>query len=200
MNNVGLISVVAAFSSIVGALLTQGIAAWREGRRRSTAARISALYAASALESYADACIESIEELNSVEYSVGLINGDGTLEEKFRLVAEIPAYPVQIDWAALGVEVTEEVLNFRVHVSGSRSAASLRWSPYLPDAQAKVKQYTASLPPRSVGVGPEHVGLPVRLLTELAWAGHLRPQLGDLHPIIALSPVDQALDQGLRRE
>ena len=87
----------------------------------------------------------TLDELDAAGYQLGVIDGGGTLEDRFRLVPAFPTFPADIDWLSLGVEASRGIKNYRTEANSRRASTSLKWSPYLPDAFAKVKQYTASL-------------------------------------------------------
>jgi len=113
---------------------------------RRTDARLSALSAIFALEEFANRCDDTLGVLDKPEYELSVINGEGPWEARFRTVPEMPPYsPSEINLRALGVDASRDILNFQIHARSARSAASLQWSPYLPDAFAKVKLYTSQL-------------------------------------------------------
>lgn len=89
--------------------------------------------------------METLDELDTSDYVLGVIDGDGPIESRFRLVPQFLEFPSSVDWIALGVEASRGIKNYRTEANSKRGAASLRWSPYLPDAFAKVRQYTARL-------------------------------------------------------
>jgi len=103
-----------ATSSVLAALLTQGLAGWRDWMSEKRNDRFSALYLALALEAYAEACSALIDHAGNFDRS------DGHMGRPARNVDELPEYP-EIEWKALGIKDAVAVMSFRTELDSRRS-------------------------------------------------------------------------------
>lgn len=101
-----------AGSSVLSALVTQGLtfaSRWRERRRSCD---LSRLYLALALETYASACAETIAELEDInEETAASSNG----------VPPFPDFPDNVDWTALGLDAANRLFSFRTEIEMRRT-------------------------------------------------------------------------------
>ena len=114
----GIITLVAG-SSVLAALVTQAVAALREGRNRSRDASLSALYLAIAFESYAGDCSSALGESEAYEASnhhAGAAIGN---------VPDLPEFPSSIEWKPLGIQHTTKAMSFRVEVETAKGFHSI---------------------------------------------------------------------------
>lgn len=110
-----------AGSSVLAALVTQGIGWIRDRQKVQTDAALSALYLAIALESYANTCSKLISEselFDSSDEMFGSAHGN---------IEPLPNFSEDIDWKSLGITVAEQVMSFRVEVDTTRSMITGLW-------------------------------------------------------------------------
>lgn len=115
----GIITLVAG-SSVLASLVTQGVAAFLEGRKTDKDASFSALYLAIALESYASECSAALGDSENYMASGGHAGAQ-------RGLPDIPDYPESIEWKPLGIEHTNEAMSFRVEVETARTMIADYW-------------------------------------------------------------------------
>lgn len=132
-------------STVVAALINVGSAWWRDRQTRRVGARLSALSVIGVIETWINCAYETAIELGSMERFQRYADQEMSVEEWIGEVPELPAWPTNIDWHALGVDGSLAIINFENGVRMSRSAARLEHTHYIPDAQAKVGLYTARL-------------------------------------------------------
>lgn len=101
-------------SSASGAILTLLVTWGREHRRTRKAGKFAALFLADALERYARACAEVVQEVRNFDAS----NGD--IGHRHLNIPTLPDYPA-IDWSALGVAPAESAMIFRAEVDQLRA-------------------------------------------------------------------------------
>lgn len=109
-----------ATSSVVSALLTQGLAWLREWLGETKQAKFAALYIALALEAYARTCATDIGESETYEASseaAGAPHGNLT---------ELPDFP-EVDWRAFGIKQSEQAMGFRVEIDNERAMIRDLW-------------------------------------------------------------------------
>lgn len=117
---VNIVALVAG-SSVLAALVTQGLSAWRDRRRVNKDAAFSGLYMALAFESYANECASLIgdsENYDSSHGAAGKAHGNLPL---------LPPYPEEVEWKAFGLKRTTRALSFRTEVDSLRAMISGHW-------------------------------------------------------------------------
>lgn len=107
-----------AGSSVLAALVNQGITIFREHLRRNGEARLSALYVALALEAYASDCSSIISDCDKFAGTKGKM---GVRHDNLPLLT---AYPMEVDWKALGIQTTATAMTLRVTVEAARARFS----------------------------------------------------------------------------
>lgn len=109
-----------ATSSVVSALLTQGLAWLREWLGEAKQAKFASLYIALALEAYARTCATDIGESETYEASseaAGVPHGN---------LSELPELP-EVDWRAFGIKQSEQAMGFRVEIDNERAMIRDLW-------------------------------------------------------------------------
>lgn len=119
-STVNVIALVAG-SSVLAALVTQGLSAWRDRRGTNKDAAFSALYMAIAFEAYANECASLIGDSENHESSDGAA---GTAHGNLPL---LPPYPEEVEWKAFGLKRTTRALSFRTEVDSLRAMISDHW-------------------------------------------------------------------------
>lgn len=110
-----------AGSSVLAALLNQGLTAARDAFERKRQSAFSALYLAIALESYASECSTTISESETFEASVeqaGKPHGN---------VPDLPEFSASIDWKPLGIAATTNAMSFAVEVKNTQAMIREAW-------------------------------------------------------------------------
>lgn len=120
LSSVSIVTLVAG-SSVLAAVVTQGLGELRERLRFSRDGAFAALYLAVALESYADACSNLITD--SENYSAS----DGHAGTARGNLDDLPPYSEEVDWKAFGISSTTEALSFRVEVESTQSMIRGHW-------------------------------------------------------------------------
>lgn len=117
----GSVIALAAGSSVLAALLTQGLSSLRDWKKRKEDSGFALLYLALALESYANTCSDVISESelwdDSSEHA-GSPQGN---------IPELPEYPANIEWKTIGIEFTTDALSFRVDIEARRTMFTGEW-------------------------------------------------------------------------
>lgn len=117
----------AAGSSVLAAILTQGVAWIREWLGENREGKFAALYIAIALETYAEECSTVIYDTRNY------VSSDGNVGERHGNLASIPEYPA-VNWQAFGIKPAEEAMNFRTEVGTAREAIKFLWNVDFEDA------------------------------------------------------------------
>lgn len=99
-----------AGSSVLAAALTQGSSLLRDWFKRRRDADFSALYAALTLEAYARKCSTYVSESETYDASS---HSAGAPHSR---LPDKPVFPAEIDWDALGVDVTTDCLSLLVEI------------------------------------------------------------------------------------
>jgi len=119
-STVNIVALVAG-SSVLAAVVTQGLSAWRDSRRTNKDAAFSALYMAIAFEAYANECASLIgdsENHDSSRGAAGKAHGN---------LPQLPPYPEEVEWKAFGLKRTTRALSFRTEVDSLRAMISGHW-------------------------------------------------------------------------
>jgi hypothetical protein len=103
-----------AGSSVLAALVNQGITIVRERLARRDDAKLSALYLSLLLREYANECASTISDMETY------IASEGSAGQPRGNMEPVPAFPDEIDWKALGIGTTQEAMLFRVRVEAAR--------------------------------------------------------------------------------
>ena len=109
MGDVSTIGLVAG-SSVLAAALTQGSSVFRDWLKRRRDASFSALYVALNLEAFARACSSALSDSHVYEASEG---SAGSPQSRVPMKA---AFPEEVSWDVLGVELTTACLSLGVDV------------------------------------------------------------------------------------
>ncbi len=112
---------VVAGSSVVAALVTQGVSIVRDWRKEKRDGKFSALYLAIALEAYAEECATLI--MDSENYR----NSGGHAGTPHGNIEGIPDYPDAIEWKAFGIKDTTRAMSFRVEVDTRKNHIKDYW-------------------------------------------------------------------------
>lgn len=99
-----------ATSSVLAAALTQVFSIARDWWMKGHSAKFGALHLAIALEAYADECSTLLSDSEAYEAS------DGSGGRPRGRLSDLPPYPDEIDWKALGLRLTTAALTFRVAI------------------------------------------------------------------------------------
>lgn len=116
----GLITLVAG-SSVLAALVSQGLTAFIDSRKTNKDGSFAALYLAVALESYASDCLSVLSDSENYESS------DGHAGSAHGNVPDLPDYPASIEWKPFGIKRTTEAMSFRVEVVSAKAMLSDFW-------------------------------------------------------------------------
>lgn len=104
-----------ATSSVLAAALTQVFAIARDWWTKGTSAKFGALHLAIALEAYADECSTLLSDSEAYDAS------DGHGGRPRGRLSDLPPYPEEIDWKALGLRLTTAALTFRVAIGAANA-------------------------------------------------------------------------------
>lgn len=143
----GLITLVAG-SSVLAALVSQGVAAFRESRKTNKDGSFAALYLAVALESYASNCASVLSDSENYQSS------GGHAGSAHSTVPDLPDYPTSIEWKPFGIKQTTQAMSFRVEVESAKAMLSEYWD-FVGDEDDVVpvmRQETARLGKKALGL------------------------------------------------
>lgn len=110
-----------AGSTVLAALVNQGLTAVRDALKRKRQSSFSALYLAIALESYASECSTTISESETFEAS------DGYAGKPHGNVPDLPEFSSSIDWQPLGIAATTKAMSFSVEVRNTQAMIRDAW-------------------------------------------------------------------------
>lgn len=116
-----------ATSTVCATLLNQGIVQFLDHRRRRETARLSALYAANALERYCEQCAHHLGEKETY------ISSSGHAGQDWGCLPDLPEYPADIDWKRLGIPFTERMFAFRTGLESVQTMISAYYYEDPPD-------------------------------------------------------------------
>ena len=122
-------------SSVIAALLTQGLAILRDYLNVRRDAKHSALYLALAIENYANDCIDIYSNITNY------ISSKKTMGRYHSNLNPLPDFPDTIDFKSLGIKTVNEVLSFRVLVDSTRSMLAHTEADTMQDAYTEVAEY-----------------------------------------------------------
>jgi hypothetical protein len=148
-STVNIVALVAG-SSVLAAVVTQGLSALRDRRKTNKDAAFSALYMAIAFESYANECASLIgdsENYDSSHGAAGKAHGNLPL---------LPPYPEEVEWKPFGLKRTTRALSFRTEVDSLRAMISDHWD-FLDedDIVPVVREEAAELGAKALGLAAE---------------------------------------------
>jgi hypothetical protein len=112
LTTLGIVSLVAT-SSVFAALLTQFFGWVRDWLRDRREGKFAALYLAHALNAYTKACAHTVDDVGNHAAS------DGAVGRRHSNIPILPEYP-EVNWGALGIVLTEAVMEFRVAIDEER--------------------------------------------------------------------------------
>ncbi len=146
----GLITLVAG-SSVLAALVSQGVAAFRDSRKANKDGSFAALYLAVALESYGSDCSSVISDSENYDSSGGHA---GTAHGN---VPDLPDYPPSIEWKPFGINQTTQAMSFRVEVESAKAMLRDYWDMVGDEDEVVplMRQETARLGRKALGLAIE---------------------------------------------
>jgi hypothetical protein len=107
-------------SSVIAALITQGVSWVREWLGETKEGKFTALYIAIALEEYARTTATILMESEQHD------NSDGHAGTAHGNLAELPEYP-EVNWRAFGIKRAEAAMTFRTDVDAQRTYMTGLW-------------------------------------------------------------------------
>ena len=116
----GIVALVAG-SSVLAALVTQGVGIARDWWKANKDGSYDALYLALALESYAGTCASALSESETYESS------EGHAGSPHGSVPDLPDYPSSIEWKPLGIKQTTDAMSFRVEIETAKAMIHDHW-------------------------------------------------------------------------
>lgn len=128
-----------AGSSVLAAALNQAVSTGSAWVGRSRDRNFGRLYLALALEHYASECSSTISESETFEASGGRA---GSPQGN---IPPLPPFPQTVDWKAMGLHSTNQLLSYRVEVDSIRAQISDSLEYDEDGAIADTRQYAAAL-------------------------------------------------------
>lgn len=111
----------AAGSSVLASVVTQGLNEWRDRIKNKRESAFSSLYLALALEAYASECSTVISESENYEAS------DESAGSPQGNIPTLGEYPSSVDWKSLGIAPTTDAMSFQVEVETTRAMIRGSW-------------------------------------------------------------------------
>jgi hypothetical protein len=110
-----------ASSSVIAAIITQGLGEYREWLKLKKDSGFSSLYLALALEAYASECSIVIGDSENYDAS------GGNAGVAHRYIPDFAPYPETIEWKPMGLKSATAAMSFRVDVETTRAMISGYW-------------------------------------------------------------------------
>jgi hypothetical protein len=126
-------------SSVVAAALTHGLGIWKETWDRHRQGKFSTLYVCLELERYAADSASLVGDQKTYESSRGAAG------EEASGVVPLTEFRGDIDWGALGIKATTDVLQFRVEVDSVRAMLSDLWQHIGEEIHREAAEYAVDL-------------------------------------------------------
>ncbi|MDG2532094.1 hypothetical protein P6144_00390 [Sphingomonas sp. HITSZ_GF] len=98
---------------MLATLLNQGITQWRDWIGRRENAKLSAMYAVTFLLDYFEQCATRRGDKDT------FISSDGHAGVDWGGLPDLDAYPEDIDWKRIGLDLTERMFAFRVRIKSA---------------------------------------------------------------------------------
>ena len=136
-------------SSVVAALVTTGVTWLRDQLRTKKDDKFSALYLALTLEAYGAECATFLSDAET------WISSHEAAGEAHGNLPELPPWPSDIDWKALGIDDTTRALTLAAAIASTRSYVSGLYEYDDEDAFLSFREKTAAMGKRALQLAQE---------------------------------------------